>query len=274
MGQRAELPGVELHALRFQLRADQVGQREVDVVAAEQDVIAHRHAGEGEAAVVLAHLNEGEIAGAAAHVHHQDDVGGPDLGAPLFPGGIDPGVERGLRFFQQRQLAQARVRRRRHRQLARHRIKGRGHRQRYRLVRELHALVRVRRLPGVAQLSQDPGGRLPRRDARDLCLGARRQQLLAAKRQPALRRRHQPRRHLRAPVAGEGADHEVAQLLVRGRQVDERRQELARRRLAGRDQLRHLERHRRGQRFAGARRLDGEVHLGQGAVGGAEIDSD
>ncbi len=57
-----------------QVRGHGVGQGEVHVVAAEQDVLADGEAVEGEVAVLLADADQGEVGGAAADVADEDDV--------------------------------------------------------------------------------------------------------------------------------------------------------------------------------------------------------
>jgi hypothetical protein len=82
VGQRPQLPGVELAALRRELAGDGIGQRQVHVVAAEQDVLADRDAVQFEVAVAFEHGDQREVAGAAADIDDQDDVARPHLLAP------------------------------------------------------------------------------------------------------------------------------------------------------------------------------------------------
>ena len=53
------------------LRLDELGQGQVHVVAAEQQVVADRLADEAQLALLLDRLDQAEVAGAAAHVHDQ-----------------------------------------------------------------------------------------------------------------------------------------------------------------------------------------------------------
>ena len=53
---------------------DRVGQRQVHVVAAEQDVLAHGQAGKDQVAPLIGHRDQGEVGGAAAHVADQNDI--------------------------------------------------------------------------------------------------------------------------------------------------------------------------------------------------------
>ena len=58
------------------LRLQRIGQRQIHVVAAEQDVLADADALEFEVAGDVGHGDQAEIGGAAADVAHQDDVAG------------------------------------------------------------------------------------------------------------------------------------------------------------------------------------------------------
>ena len=103
---QAVLGSVEL-AGRRELRLDELGQCEIHVVAAEQQVIADRLADKGEAALVFAGLDEREIRGAAADIDDQAMIAGFELGG--FGGRMrrQPAIKRGLRFFEQRQVLDA-----------------------------------------------------------------------------------------------------------------------------------------------------------------------
>ena len=56
-----------------------IGEREVHVVAAEQDVVADGDALERQRALLLVDRDQGEVGGAAADVAHQHDVAGAEL---------------------------------------------------------------------------------------------------------------------------------------------------------------------------------------------------
>jgi hypothetical protein len=103
--QRAELRRVQPPAR--QLRLDGLRQREVHVVAAEQEVLADRVADEREFAPLLAGANQAEVGRAAADVH--DQAPHPGLEHPGFLGRVraEPRVERRLRLFEQRHVLQA-----------------------------------------------------------------------------------------------------------------------------------------------------------------------
>ena len=103
-----ELPVVDGFSGVFELGAQGVGEREVHVVAAEQEVLADADAFEREISAARRDGDEAEIRGAAADVADEHDVAGADLGAPIGSGLGGPGVERGLRFFEQDDVGQAR----------------------------------------------------------------------------------------------------------------------------------------------------------------------
>ena len=70
----AKLPLVELGTLAGEPFAHPVGEGQVHVVAAEQDVIADRDALQGEPAALLADRDQAEVGGAAADVADQHQV--------------------------------------------------------------------------------------------------------------------------------------------------------------------------------------------------------
>ncbi len=69
--------------LRRELARDHVREREVHVVAAEQDVFADRHAMQFKVALALDHRDQREVGRAAAHIDHENDVADLDLLAPV-----------------------------------------------------------------------------------------------------------------------------------------------------------------------------------------------
>ncbi len=105
--------------LRQQLLRGAHRQRQVDVVAAEQDVLADREPLERKLPLVLANADQREVAGAAADIDNQDHVARLDLRAPRVARALDPGVERGLRLLEQRHVREPRLRRGLYGQLAR-----------------------------------------------------------------------------------------------------------------------------------------------------------
>ena len=98
--------GVEAARLRAAL-GDQARQREVDVVAAEQQVLADRDALEAEPVGAAPHRDQREVGRAAADVDHQHRAVRREL---LAPAGMrtDPGVDRRLRLLEQPYARRAR----------------------------------------------------------------------------------------------------------------------------------------------------------------------
>ena len=98
------LRGVEpLHAFG-QRAGNRVGQGQVHVVAAQKDVLAHGQPREHQVAAFVFHGDQGEVGRSAADVADQDDVAGLHLLAPLLALVSEPGVERSLRLFEQRDI--------------------------------------------------------------------------------------------------------------------------------------------------------------------------
>ena len=211
MGQRAGLPGVELPAFLRELARHAIGQGQVHVVAAEQDVLAHGHALQLEVAVALKHGDQRQVGGAAAHVHDEDDVAIAHLLAPVAAAGLDPAVQRGLGFLQQREVVEARGLAGLGRELARGGVERGGNGDGD--VLGVEGLLGMGLLPGPAQVRQIADGGRQRRDA--LYLGRRigRQQGAAAVHagvaQPALGTGHQAYGRGRAARARHLADDEV-----------------------------------------------------------------
>ena len=136
------------------------------------------------------------------------------LPAPRVAERVEPGVERGLRLFEQRHVLEAGALRGAQRQLARLRVERRGHRQQDVLLRQRQRRRRPAR-PRVERRGEVPqvrGRRVHRRDLRHVLGRAPRQDrrgaVRAAVRQPRLRRRDQPHRVLGAAAPRELADDE------------------------------------------------------------------
>ena len=72
-----------LHALR-QRAGNRVGQGQVHVVAAQQDVLAHGQTREHQVAGFVLDGDQGEVGRPAADVAHQDDVAGLDASCAIF----------------------------------------------------------------------------------------------------------------------------------------------------------------------------------------------
>ena len=112
MPEPVELPGVDLVPGGLEPLLREARQREVHVVAAEQDVLADRDALEGEIAVALGDGDQAEVGGAAADVADEDQVADRDATAPGVAEAVDPRIESSLRFLEQSHLRRARPRRR------------------------------------------------------------------------------------------------------------------------------------------------------------------
>ena len=91
--ERNTLHGIEpFHPLR-QRGGHGIGQGEVHVVAAEQDVLADGQPGQGEVAPLVGHRDQGEVGRPAADVADQDDIADLHLLPPLVALRREPGVE-------------------------------------------------------------------------------------------------------------------------------------------------------------------------------------
>jgi hypothetical protein len=212
VGEGAHLPGVELGAVGLQLACDQVGQREVHVVAAQQDMVADGDAVRFQLAVALEDGDQREVAGAAADVDHQHDVAGLHLLAPAAAAALDPAVQGRLRLFQQGRAAVAGVARRFGGQFARARVEGCGNRHGDGLLVERR--FRMRGVPGIADVLEVAGRCRPAARRARLLPAHRRQDGGAAVHarvaQPALGRGHQADRRAGAAAARHLANHGCA----------------------------------------------------------------
>ena len=110
--QRIELHRIELRVLLGELRLDSTCEREIHVVAAEQDVFAYGDALKAKFAAFLCDRDQREVGGTAADVDNEDEIADADLLAPVRMA-FDPGVESGLRLFEQDDVLIARLLRRR-----------------------------------------------------------------------------------------------------------------------------------------------------------------
>ena len=98
--QRLMLAAIDPGALFREPLGHDTGEREIDIVAAQQNVIADRDAVEAQFAVRFGDRDQREIGGTAADIDDQDQVAHGDALAPIGVA-FDPGVEGGLRFFEQ-----------------------------------------------------------------------------------------------------------------------------------------------------------------------------
>ena len=174
--QRQMLAAVDLRALLGQSVRHHARQGQIHVVAAQQNVLAHRHAVQREFAVRLRDRNQREIRGAAADIHHQDEVAHRHALAPVRMA-LQPRVEGRLRLFQQGDVLIAGLPRGVQGQFARHRVEGcrDGDQHLLRLERRVRASWRPRpaaRAPGSG--GWPPPARFsPRLPARGTEAGAR-----------------------------------------------------------------------------------------------------
>jgi hypothetical protein len=111
LGHPALLPqAMKLDCIQFprQTLRDVMRQCGVNVVTAQQDVIAYRNSFECNLAGLFLHRDECEIGGAAADVDHQHQITDGHQFAPV-DAALDPGVEGSLRFFKQNDVAITRL---------------------------------------------------------------------------------------------------------------------------------------------------------------------
>ena len=103
--QHGPLPGLQLADLLL----DVLGQRQVEIVAAEDQVVADGHAMELDfAPFAAADANQREIGRAAADVANQDLLARRHQPLPIVGVGVDPSVKGRLRLLDQHHPRQAR----------------------------------------------------------------------------------------------------------------------------------------------------------------------
>ena len=79
------------------------GQRQIDIVATEQNVLADRGALQLKFTALFGDGDQSEIGGAAADVDYQDQVSHSHALAPIgVP--LDPGIKGGLRLLEQQHV--------------------------------------------------------------------------------------------------------------------------------------------------------------------------
>ena len=261
-------------------------QRQVDVVAAEEQVIADRQPREDRPALAQLRLHQREVGGPAAHVDHQHADAARAIGEAerlLEPPAVArrPLVEGRLRLLEQGHAPEPRRPRGGQGQLAGHLVEGRRHRQHDLLLRQRR--VGVGGVPGVAQVAEVERRGVHRREPRHALGRApgqdRRGPVGARVREPALGRGDQPpgdERPLRprqlphrdGPLAP-GQPERLGRQLRAG-QVGAGREEPALGHLPRRDQLRDW------QRPDGVHQVPpaGEVHRGERGVDRPEVDAD
>ena len=208
MGQRLNLPRLQAFAFRLQLHLQGIGQRQIHVVAAEQDVVADRDAVQQQVAVLFGHGNQRQVGRAAADIHHEDDIARFDLLAPASFTALYPAVQSGLGLFQQHRLPQPHGMRGLHGQFACRGIEG-GRDSDDEFLFTQRRLGETR-IPGITQMPQiEPGG-FQRRHARHLFRSLDRQDcgpaVDAAVAEPTLRARNQADRRLASKGSCQLAD--------------------------------------------------------------------
>ena len=129
-------------------------QRQVHVVAAQQNVLADGHALQRQFAVLFGNHDEAEIRGAAADVAHQHQVADLDSAAPAIALALQPRVKSCLRLFQQCDLLQAGLFGGAPGQLTRFFVERSRHRKQHLLICQSVLLPRLAVLPHRAQVLQ------------------------------------------------------------------------------------------------------------------------
>ena len=164
MPQGDRLPGVEPGSLLGEAAGDEMGQGQVHVVAAHEEVVSHGHAAEDQLAAFFGHGDQGEVGRAAADVADQERVAELQGPPPAVAAIGEPGVDGGLRLLQEDEIVgQPRRQRRLAGQLAGAGVEGGRHGQHHELFR--HRGLGVLDLPGRNHVLQVT---LRGRDRRDL----------------------------------------------------------------------------------------------------------
>lgn len=151
--QRVPLPGVDgATEPRFQ----EAGQREIEIVAAQNQMVAYRHAVKLHAIVVaLPNANQRKVGRPAANITDQDLLTQVNPFLPVTSVFVNPGVERRLRLFDQCNPRKAGFVRGFDGQFSRHFIERCRKGEHDVLV--LQRLPGVRGVPGFAQVTQESG---------------------------------------------------------------------------------------------------------------------
>ncbi len=131
MPEPVELPGVDLVSGGLEPLLRESREREVHIVAAEQDVLSDRDALEGEIAVTLRDRDQAEVRGPATNVADEDQVSDRNAAAPGVAEAVNPRIESSLRFLQQSHLRQPRSGGGLHGELAGFLVERGGHRQQH-----------------------------------------------------------------------------------------------------------------------------------------------
>ena len=133
-------------------RLQRPGERDVDVVAPEEEVLADRDPLEPELPAARARADQREVRRPTAHVDDQDERHGRETRAPVALMGLEPGVEGRLRLLEEGDSGKPGRVRGGEGQLARDLVERRGHREDDLLRRERLGKARV---PGFPEMGQD-----------------------------------------------------------------------------------------------------------------------
>ena len=198
---------------------------------------------------------------------------------------LDPGVERGLRLFEQRDVLIAGLFGGLQRQVARHGVERGGHRHQHLLLGERR--IGHRAVPGVPQMVQIAAAGLHRRKFGHAFGRAEGQDgrgaVHAAMRKPRLRRRHQAAGIFHAALLRQAADHgfglripgqrrRAGGKIGRAGNIEERRQQVFVAHFRRVHQLRDAQQFDFGQgERIGIRPV---LHVRERGVSGAEVDTD
>ncbi len=221
MPQALKLEAVDTMPLRLEPLLEQAREREIHVVAAEENVLADGNALQREIAVLFGHGDQAEIGRAAADVADENQIADTDPAAPFVTHRVEPGIESRLRFFEQRDILEARRLSGAQRQLTGRLVERRGHRQQHVLSAQalLFRAAGNVMIEGCREMPQIRRRRVDCRHVRDLRRRAegqdRRRSVRAAVRQPGLRAGNDPRRILCPALPSELAD-DSRRLLVPG----------------------------------------------------------
>ena len=104
MPQSLQLPGIDAVARGFKALLQNARQRQVHVIAAQQDVVANGNAFQRQFAIFFGNRNEAEIRRAATDVAHKNEVADLDSAAPGVTLAFKPRVKGRLGLFQQRDV--------------------------------------------------------------------------------------------------------------------------------------------------------------------------
>src|SRR3954451_19477434 len=93
-----KLDCIELRAFLSELLLGITRDREIHIISAEQQMLAHCHAFQLQLTRLLGNRYQTEVCCSAANIDNQDEVSGFYLLAPICIS-LDPCIEGGLRFF-------------------------------------------------------------------------------------------------------------------------------------------------------------------------------